>query len=184
MAALVRHQPVAQSALVHHGQPLDEFDWTTALRQQHRYRCWVWRFPRLEVAGIARSVALEAVRDWRLGPLADDVAVCVSELITNAMTHGQLHNRRGPVSLGLRYFPTTCLFIEVGDGNEECPVIKQVADCDEALSALASDGRGLLLVQWLSDHVWWCRQRADGKIVYARLDTPRYFAPLAGGRRG
>jgi anti-sigma regulatory factor (Ser/Thr protein kinase) len=126
---------------------------------------------------------LETLWDWQLGPLADDVTLCVSELITNAVMHGQRGGELEPASLGLRYFPTACLFVEVADTSEAPPVIRRVADGHEAPSELGLDGRGLLLVKRLSDHLWWRRLPGGGKAVYARLDTPRYFAPL-GGRCG
>ncbi|WP_042434640.1 ATP-binding protein [Streptacidiphilus anmyonensis] len=167
---------------------LPELDWTQALQQQHRYRCWVWSASDLATVGlalarIARGLALEAVLDWCLEPLADDTALCVAELIGNAMTHGCREGHHPALSLGLRYFPTCCLLLEVGDPNPAPPLLPSGAQL-ETSDNMPTDGRGLVIIRELADHLWWRRQGSGGKIVYARLDTPRYFAPLAGGHRG
>ncbi|MBF9071492.1 ATP-binding protein [Streptacidiphilus fuscans] len=161
--------------------PLPVLDWTEVLQQRHRYRSWVWRRPGLNVAGIARQVAVEAVADWRLSPMADDVALCVGELMGNALTHGQSGGWPLPVSLGLRYFPTCCLFVEVGDTSTAAPLLTAPGRDSDPAEALLMDGRGLMIVQRIADHLWWRQLSGLGKTVYARLDTPRYFEPLTGG---
>ena len=157
---------------------LPEREWSGMAQERHRYRGWVWPGSQLSAVGAARLVALEALADWRLGPMADDVALCVSELVTNALTHALVClDRRVPrqVVLGLRYFPSSCLFVEVGDWDPRPPLLPVVAVDADPLESLALGGRGLLLVCEMADFVWWTRREPGGKYVYARLDTPRYF---------
>ncbi|WP_052442900.1 ATP-binding protein [Streptacidiphilus neutrinimicus] len=167
---------------------LSEMDWREVLRQSHRYRCWAWSTSQvaaegLAIAGVARGLVAEALADWRLGPMVDDVALCADELIGNAVTHGREAGHPA-LSLGLRYFPTSCLFVEVGDPSPEAPLLTWLDPEVDPAAVLFTDGRGLMIVRELADHMWWSRQSTGGKIVYARLDVARHFAPLAGGRRG
>jgi anti-sigma regulatory factor (Ser/Thr protein kinase) len=110
--------------------------------------------------------------------MADDVALCVSELVSNAVEHAVASgNPLVPhqVVLGLRYFASSCLFVEVGDCDPRPPLLPAPAADDDPLDLLAVSGRGLVIVGELADAVWWTRRAAGGKYVYARLDTPRYF---------
>jgi anti-sigma regulatory factor (Ser/Thr protein kinase) len=159
---------------------LPEYDWHTAVQQRHEYRCWVWVDGESWDVAAARSVAVEALSDWRLGPMADDVALCVSELVTNALVHAQpaVPSLSNQVCLGLRYFPTSCVFVEVGDCDPRPPLLPPVGY--DPLNVLALlGGRGLLIVRELADMVWWQREEGGGKFVFARLNTRRYF-----GRQG
>jgi len=159
---------------------LPEFDWRTTVQQRHEYRCWVWLDGEPWDVVAARSVAVEALTDWRLGPMTDDVALCVSELVTNALLHACPVVSSAPtqVSLGLRYFPTSCVFVEVGDCDPRPPLLPLTGDGPlDALELLG--GRGLLIVRELADMVWWQRTEGGGKFVFARLNTRRYF-----GRQG
>ncbi|WP_370091714.1 ATP-binding protein [Streptacidiphilus sp. MAP12-20] len=113
--------------------------------------------------------------------MADDVALCVGELMGNALTHGQSAGGPVPVSLGLRYFPTCCLFVEVGDTSTAAPLLTFPDPDSDPAEALLIDGRGLMIVHRMADYLWWRQLPGMGKTVYARLDTPRYFEPLAGG---
>ncbi|WP_051942676.1 ATP-binding protein [Streptacidiphilus rugosus] len=165
---------------------LAEDDWTTTLQQRHWYRCWAWRSAGSEVAGIARGLAAETLADWRLGPMSDDVKLCVSELVGNALLHGQSdpasHDAWStPLSLGLRYFPSTCLMVEVGDSSVAPPLWTWLDPEIDPGEALFADGRGLMILREIADRVWWRCHPGAGKTVYARLDTPRYFeAPVCG----
>jgi anti-sigma regulatory factor (Ser/Thr protein kinase) len=151
--------------------------WHSGLQEWHRYRGWVWPGGQLSVVHAARLVALETLADWQLDLMADDVALCMSELMANALTHARAPIDRlmpDKVVLGLRHFPGTCLFVEVGDCDSNAPRFPSEAD-DDLESMLAVDGRGLLIVRELADDLWWRRRGTGGKYVYARLDTRRYY---------
>ncbi|MEV5481547.1 MULTISPECIES: ATP-binding protein [Streptomyces] len=93
---------------------------------------------------------------WNVpGPLAENIVLAVSELVTNAVEHG-----KGGVGLRVRY-PDNELRIEVTDGNPTPAKMRRAADND-------ASGRGLLLVTVLA-HEWgvsdggtttWCVFRA------------------------
>ncbi|MEU1177443.1 ATP-binding protein [Streptomyces sp. NPDC005820] len=112
----------------------------------------------------ARRFAARTLAGWGLDGTgrADDVLLCVSELVTNALLHGVPPGRQ--FLLFLRY-DGRVLRLEVHDSG---PGVPRIADaCDEG-------GRGLLLVAALSD-TWGVRERALGKAVwceFAGLGTP------------
>ncbi|MFH9612956.1 ATP-binding protein [Streptomyces pratensis] len=70
-------------------------------------------------------------------PLAEDVVLCVSELVTNGVTHGS-----GDLSLRVRYHETEIL-VEVQDSSSVPATMRST-------SAEATSGRGLFLVEALS----------------------------------
>ncbi|MCX4582476.1 ATP-binding protein [Streptomyces sp. NBC_01481] len=104
----------------------------------------------------ARRTARGALTSWGLGDLADDMALIVSELVTNAVQHGE-----GPIVMVLQQRDDTVL-IEVADASPRLPVPRQESAGEES-------GRGLALVQACSDD-WGCRARGrnDGKWVWCR----------------
>lgn len=106
----------------------------------------------------ARRFTAEALVGWGLEgtELADDVLLCVSELVTNAVLHGVPPGRQ--LRLLLRY-DVRALVVEVHDSGPGVPHI--VHDGDEG-------GRGLLLVAALSDK-WEVRERELGKTVWCEF---------------
>ena len=150
-------------------------DWTSLLTGRHRYREVRWPSGALASVGVARGVARDALEEWGLTPLAGDVTECVSELVTNAHIHarrpkGSLQD--DVVTLGLRLFPAQCLFVEVGDADPIAPHFPRTA---VELNQWEQRGRGLLIVQFLADFLWWNRSPLGGKFVLARFDLARYF---------
>ena len=103
----------------------------------------------------ARLLAVERAKELGLGHLADDAALVVSELVTNAVLHGggcegvAVETRDG----GLR--------IEVRDRNRLPPMLVRARD--DSLT-----GRGLRLVASLSAD-WGTDFRPDGKVVWAHV---------------
>lgn len=92
--------------------------------------------------GFARRLVLATLRLWgfELGDRADDVALLVSELLTNAFTHsgGQ------PVTLGLYASRSEhALTLDVLDGSSDHPKLRAVDDD-------AEHGRGLFIVDYLT----------------------------------
>ncbi|HVE98951.1 MAG TPA: ATP-binding protein [Mycobacteriales bacterium] len=114
--------------------------------------------------GLARRFALATCAEWGIdADRADDVAVVVSELVTNAIVHAEsrsmLRMRLGPASLRL----------EVVDHGPGAPDPQHASNDDE-------HGRGLLIVAAYAD-AWGISPDGNGKIVWAEL-------PRAGAAHG
>jgi len=106
---------------------------------------------------LARRRATRLVAEWGHPALAGDVAVVVSELMSNALLHGSLRDRLIRVRISLT---AAALRVEVSDPRGErlpCPRPADVTD---------QFGRGLLLVAALADR-WGVEPRSIGKTVYA-----------------
>ncbi|MET7899921.1 ATP-binding protein [Streptomyces sp. NPDC005355] len=120
----------------------------------------------------ARALVTATLADWRLLPVLDDVVLCASELVSNAVQHadrpviGGVEDRR--ISVGMRCWGAFALFLEVGDYDRRMPTL---AECPDRM---ALDGRGLFIVDQLADRLWWDRAAHGGKVVYARFHLPRY----------
>ncbi|MFB6816794.1 ATP-binding protein [Streptomyces sp. NPDC056347] len=118
---------------------------------------------------LVRKFVREALLDWACEGRADDVLLCVSELVTNALLHGVPPGRG--VRLQLRLDPADgILHVEVhdsGDGEVRLPGSWAPSD--------AETGRGLLMVATLADK-WGVGERNPGKAVWCE------FAVRAEGR--
>ncbi|MET7718278.1 ATP-binding protein [Streptomyces sp. NPDC005407] len=114
-----------------------------------------------EVSPVRRKV-VEQVRAWGV-PLDDETAdvirLVASELITNAVVHGE-----GPVTVALYHRPGS-LVIDVLDANPVAPKTSCAEADDES-------GRGLELVDVLAVRSGW--EPSDrGKHVWAELALPK-----------
>ncbi|NJQ03487.1 ATP-binding protein [Streptomyces zingiberis] len=133
--------------------------------------------------GTARRAVADALREWGLSPLAEDVTLCVSELVSNAVEHTAPRGRtgRGAVAVALRAWPTW-LFLEVSDEDPRPPSPATGVALAHDLSAelpdspLADRGRGLFIVTCLADATWWARRAEGGKSVFCRFDLARAAA--------
>ncbi|WP_406124762.1 ATP-binding protein [Streptomyces canus] len=110
-------------------------------------------------AQAARRFTAEALAGWGLAETAraDDVLLCVSELVTNALLHGVPPGRQ--LRLFLRY-DVSALVVEVHDSGGGEPRVTDEAD---------EGGRGLLLVAALAD-TWGFQERALGKFVWCEFE--------------
>jgi len=135
----------------------------------------------LDYTPVARSVTLarrraaRLVTEWGHSALAGDVALVVSELMSNALLHGSLRDRL----IRVRITATgVVLRVEVSDPRgERLPSPCSVGDTDQF-------GRGLLLVGALCHH-WGWEPRSVGKTVYAEWVLgvdPVAVNPLMGAR--
>jgi CheY-like chemotaxis protein/anti-sigma regulatory factor (Ser/Thr protein kinase) len=115
--------------------------------------------PRDVIAGpSARALVHDAVRDWGLVAILDDAALVVTELVTNAITHGGSAFR-------LQLSRTAGAFrIEVVDDGEGTPE-PQPQDTE------AEGGRGIMLVDAMSSS-WGVENVPRGKLVWAEIAIP------------
>ncbi|MFE5087545.1 ATP-binding protein [Streptomyces mirabilis] len=106
----------------------------------------------------ARLFAGESLAGWGLAGTAraDDVLLCVSELVTNALLHGVPPGRQ--FLLFLRY-DGSVVHVEVHDSGPGVPRVVEKGDDGDV------GGRGLLLVAALSDK-WGVKKRELGKVVW------------------
>jgi anti-sigma regulatory factor (Ser/Thr protein kinase) len=147
--------------------------------------------------GTARDFCLSTMRRWGVQDRGDDMAVVVSELLTNALRHGVPHAQsqsqsqhqvqaragagaapsRWPVRLALVQ-PGHFVLCAVADPSPRLPEPKEP-------DYLAESGRGLHVISALSDR-WGCTAPTEaGKVVWAlfsvHLDQDQpdlgWFAP-------
>jgi anti-sigma regulatory factor (Ser/Thr protein kinase) len=106
-----------------------------------------------------RAFTTFALRAWGLTELIEDLELCVSELVTNAVRHsaGSL------VALSLAF--TTELIVEVFDRGPGVPVIKPV-------EAEFEGGRGLWLVEAVSGEWGWEALHGGWKRVWCSFPVP------------
>lgn len=117
-------------------------------------------------ARAARRLTRNTLRDWGLSALAEDAETIVGEFVANAVTHAAAGARdRKPVAenLGLRLLRRTGEVIcAVLDPSDAAPVLKTPGGIEEA-------GRGLQMVDALSDVWGWSPVAGRGKAVWAIL---------------
>ena len=103
----------------------------------------------------ARAVAKDAMEQGCHTLRLDDVALVVSELVTNAVVHGE-----GDITLDV-VVDDDSVHVEVADREPHLP--------DQPHAALdAESGRGLLLVSRVATQ-WGVRRTSPGKVVWAHL---------------
>jgi Histidine kinase-like ATPase domain len=116
-----------------------------------------------------RDFVTATLRRWGAAERQDDVAVVVSELVTNALRHAlpapapAAGSVRWPIQVGLAW-PMSGLLCAVSDPSDLLPVPRVADPLDET-------GRGLHVVAALSDE-WGCSEPGPtGKTVWARFVT-------------
>lgn len=112
--------------------------------------------------GIAREYAASALRGWGLDELVDSIAVSVSEMVTNAMCHttesaGEEGDQPVLLSLAKQARSVLCVVVDPGCSAPE------VRDLDDD----AESGRGLHIVECLSNEWGWTVPGPAGKAVWA-----------------
>ena len=106
----------------------------------------------------ARAMAADVVAELHLEPIGDDLALVVSELVTNAIRYAA-----PPVEIEIQADDHT-VTVAVGDGSPGRPVAAAVGNDAEG-------GRGLALIDLLSEETG-VRPRPPGKTVWAALSRP------------
>ena len=120
-------------------------------------------------AKAAREYSERVLRGWDLAAMADDAAVIVSELVSNAIRHG-VGGRNGnsaaydriELILWRRSGQIICAVTDPGTGTPA------LANPDP----LAEQGRGLHVVEALCVTWGWTRLGGPGKAVWAALAVP------------
>jgi Histidine kinase-like ATPase domain len=110
----------------------------------------------------ARAWTRQILREWQLAGLADDAEAIIGELAANAV-RASAGLKQPAIRLALA-FDHCELLILVSDGN---PALPQAQDP----AADAESGRGLLMVEALSNRYGWHRLEGGtaGKVVWAEL---------------
>ncbi|MFD9655776.1 SpoIIE family protein phosphatase [Streptomyces mirabilis] len=111
-----------------------------------------WQLPAdPAVVSRARALATRQLTQWGLEHLVESTELIVSELVTNAIRHGN-------GTIGLRLIRHEVLTCEVSDTSDSHPRLRHPRTTDE-------NGRGLLLVSKLSRR-WGSRFTLDGKLIW------------------
>jgi len=123
-------------------------------------------------ARAARRLTRSTLREWGLASLAEDAETIVGEFVANAVTHaaapgagsaGLADRKPTAENLGLRLLRRTGEVIcAVLDPSDVAPVLKTPSGAEEA-------GRGLQMVDALSDVWGWSPVTGRGKAVWAIL---------------
>lgn len=116
----------------------------------------------------AREYVIATLQRWGVAERREDIAMVISELLTNALCHavpppGHARPQR-PVRLGLLQ-PGPCVLCAVTDPSKAAPV-------PQGLSSLAETGRGLHIVCALSDRWGYTTLNDSGKVVWATFTSP------------
>ncbi|MFF4835889.1 ATP-binding protein [Streptomyces sp. NPDC001315] len=116
---------------------------------------------------LARAFTRGTLHDWSLDHCADEVLLVMSELASNAAEHAvpQAVDGDPDVRLGLDLAPAH-LLLTVSDHADNPPVHQPDDDV-----ALAESGRGLSIVEALSEDWGWTARPPAGKTVWAKLST-------------
>ena len=120
-------------------------------------------------AHAARDFTFTTLSRWGTAHSSQDIAVVVSELVTNTLRHAMpgpgATGPPGLVRLGLlQHGP--CLLCAVADPSKSAPVPR-------APGALAEDGRGLQMICALSDKWGYTKPSDTGKVVWAMFIARR-----------
>jgi anti-sigma regulatory factor (Ser/Thr protein kinase) len=133
------------------------------------------RTPRLDARSVraGRDFTTATVSRWGAAERCDDIAMVVSELLTNALRHalpdvGQAL-RLGSVRLGLVQ-PGRCVLCAVADPSPQAPAPREA-------DALCEGGRGLYVIGALAD-AWGCTPPSHvGKVVWALFSLKHRRVP-------
>lgn len=127
---------------------------------------------------VARDFVASVLRSQQLGDLADDAALCTSELVTNACVHAKGTDAVLRLAVGE---PLAAVRVTVYDGDVQPPVLRE--------GCLDENGRGMRLVDALTEGRWGTESDAahsvgpppEGKGVWFELGTS---GPSGLGREG
>jgi CheY-like chemotaxis protein/anti-sigma regulatory factor (Ser/Thr protein kinase) len=107
----------------------------------------------LRSAGEARDLVRSTLDGWTDGDRIDDIVLCVSELVTNAVVHAASSPR---VMVHVR---PAVIHVEVSDASDVLPVPRDAAPAD-------TSGRGMSILSGFSDRWGSLRRSGGGKTVW------------------
>jgi hypothetical protein len=111
----------------------------------------------------SRNFAVATLQRWGAAERRDDIAVVVSELLTNALRHTLPETGPAPPAFAVRFGllqPGRCVICAVADPSPEVPLLKDPGIFDET-------GRGLHVIGALAD-IWGHTPPGNtGKVVWA-----------------
>ncbi|WP_237540011.1 MULTISPECIES: ATP-binding protein [unclassified Streptomyces] len=111
---------------------------------------------------MARDELRKTLAGWGLSELEECAVLVLSELLTNAVEHGCGEG----AGVETRYVSRPCgLRVEVCDVSPKLPVQRESEPGEVS-------GRGLGIVEALSDQWGWWYRRGHGKTVWAELSLP------------
>ena len=119
----------------------------------------------------ARKFTRNTLREWGLASLADDAEAIVGEFVANAVSHAARATAAVEAGqpLGLRLLRRTGeVMCAVLDPSDTAPVLRMPDRSEE-------DGRGLQMVDALSDVWGWSPVTGRGKAVWAILFCALYM---------
>ena len=128
------------------------------------------RTPGTDLAAVrtARSFTRATLQRWEIADRSDDITLVVSELLTNALEHAAPRPGGWPVRIGLlQSQPGTAVLCAVADASPAPPVPVPPGH-------LAESGRGLHVIEEISDSWGYTTAPRRGKVVWAT------FEPAAG----
>ncbi|ARF58543.1 ATP-binding protein [Streptomyces gilvosporeus] len=130
--------------------------------------------PSARAVGEARHFTRRTLQGWRMCPrVADDATTVVSELVTNALRHGVADARTedGDRLMALDILCGAWLALTRQDGSVLCAVSDSgtSAPAMQPHDELAESGRGLHIVELLSDTWGWTPPDRLGKTVWATV---------------
>ena len=116
----------------------------------------------LRSAGEARNLVRSTLDGWTDGDRIDDIVLCVSELVTNAVVHASSSPR---IVVHVR---PAVIHVEVSDASDVMPVPREAAPAD-------TSGRGMSILSGFSDRWGSLRRSGGGKTVWFDVarTTPR-----------
>lgn len=109
--------------------------------------------------GQARDFALTTLSSWGLSARAEDIRLCVSELASNALAHGTAPGHGFLVKIEA---DDDFVHLEVHDSRDRRPEVRHPQETD-------TSGRGLLIVEELSDGWGVEDRRPFGKVIWSRF---------------
>lgn len=114
----------------------------------------------------ARDFTHRTLDGWSLEHCADDALTVVTELAANAVLHALPAPSEDTADVRLRLsLRRSHLVCAVTDPSDDLPVYPRAGD------ALLEHGRGLHIIEALSEHWGWTRRCPVGKTVWAMLPT-------------
>jgi anti-sigma regulatory factor (Ser/Thr protein kinase) len=116
----------------------------------------------------ARAFTRDTLRGWSLDHRSDDAVLVITELASNAVTHAMPPGvATGETEVGLALaLGIGHLTLSVTDSGDEPPVYPPPDG-----SVFEEHGRGLCIVDALSEEWGWTPRPPEGKTVWARLST-------------